>query len=111
MGMFDHVRCEFPLPGRPVPVPAFQTKDLECELDTYTITSGGILVREKFRGDDEEYNRPPMEATVVPYTGTIRFYGDDANRNWYVYEASFHYGHLQVMRWVEFNEARHTPAR
>lgn len=46
MGMFDYVRCQYPLPGNPSPTVQgadFQTKDLDCLLDLYTIERDGAL--------------------------------------------------------------------
>lgn len=45
MGMFDYIRCSYPLP---IEIPAwmgrFQTKDLTCYLQEYEITTDGLLV-------------------------------------------------------------------
>ena len=46
MGMFDTIICEYPLPDE-WETPNFQAKDLNCELDTYLITSGGRLVLQR----------------------------------------------------------------
>ena len=45
MGMFDYIRCEYPMPegyewAQKV---EFQTKDLECQLDYYTIDKSGRI--------------------------------------------------------------------
>lgn len=73
MGMFDYVNCEYPLPGEPVLESArqFQTKDLECALDTYTITEDGQLEVLRWRegGDVAE--------TLEHFTGEIVFYGSN----------------------------------
>jgi hypothetical protein len=45
MGMYDNIRCNFPLPELPDPFGReFQTQDLECLLDDYTINSEGRLI-------------------------------------------------------------------
>lgn len=50
MGMFDTIHCEVPLPVAEHQSLAFQTKNLECLLDSYTITGDGRLVRHARRG-------------------------------------------------------------
>lgn len=63
MGMFDDIRCEYPLPGNPPKWAVdFQTKDLECMLMQYTITVDGRL-REGTEGNYLE-----------DFTGTVNFY-------------------------------------
>ncbi len=44
MGMFDTLRCKYPLPDKIVQTDSFQTKSLECLLDDYTITENGKLI-------------------------------------------------------------------
>lgn len=64
MGMFDTVRCEYPLPNPADNVRFFQTKDLERTLARYTITKDGRLIEHTFRSEvvpEEErpyYNTP-----------------------------------------------------
>jgi hypothetical protein len=50
MGLFDTVRCEFPLTNPRLQDAEFQTKDLECFLETYTITADGRLMWHARRG-------------------------------------------------------------
>lgn len=49
MGMFDYIKCKYPLPGtKPHFVTSdssFQTKDLECMMDSYEITEDGRIVQ------------------------------------------------------------------
>jgi len=62
MGMFDNIRCEYPLPGNPPANAAeldFQTKDLESLLQTYVITPAGVL---------------QLDGANVPFSGTVDFY-------------------------------------
>ena len=44
MGMFDYLKCDYPLPDFDYQDALFQTKDLDCFLETYTITKEGILL-------------------------------------------------------------------
>lgn len=49
MGLFDYVRCEYPLPGNAPSFAAeadYQTKDLTCYMKHYTITADGQLVED-----------------------------------------------------------------
>jgi len=81
--MFDYVRCSYELPNRPAWAKVFQTKDLDCELATYEITTNGYLV--ETGGIDG--------AASVPFTGGLRFYdGDDTK--WVEYIAQFRRGVL-----------------
>lgn len=63
MGMFDYIKCDYPLPGV-LPVFGddgeftFQTKDLECGMREYLIDKDGNLRAEN----------------VINYTGTVCFY-------------------------------------
>ena len=49
MGMFDRVHCDLPLPDPKHQDLEFQTKDLDCLLDRYTISAEGRLVRQARR--------------------------------------------------------------
>lgn len=44
MGMFDDLRCEYPLPRPEMQGRTFQTKSLECFMWKYSITAEGRLV-------------------------------------------------------------------
>jgi hypothetical protein len=44
MGMFDTLICKYPLPNPKDQELEFQTKSLNCELDTYEIDSDGQLI-------------------------------------------------------------------
>lgn len=61
MGMFDYVKCEYPLPDGWKPSGLFQTKDLECALGTYTITKEG-----RIGGTNTDY--------YICYTGVVSIY-------------------------------------
>jgi len=61
MGMFDEIKCEYPLPEKFkfLQNKTFQTKDFYNVMDEYTITKNGKLVRQKFKYEVvEEKNRP-----------------------------------------------------
>jgi hypothetical protein len=75
MGMFDDIRCEMPLPEWPEgEVPYFQTKDMDCALDHYTITKEGRLILD---GKDRQHH------------GFLNFYTSTKGGDWYEYNAKF----------------------
>lgn len=58
MGLFDYVRCEYPLPGNPPECARdahFQTKDLTCYMEQYTITAEGRLIHESGTEDHSKF--------------------------------------------------------
>ena len=78
MGMFDWVDCKYPLPdGFVLPVQnnfdLFQTKDLECFMNRYTITEDGELLLTKIDYENNHNNQP----TKINYHGIITFYGSN----------------------------------
>jgi hypothetical protein len=87
--MFDDVRCELPLPGPIKPKRlSFQTKDLDCALDLFTIKADGTLMRSGGCTDDSEY--------AYPFHGMLTFYTyegggrkEDGDGMWFEYEAKF----------------------
>ncbi len=106
MGMFDHVRCYYPLPDAEAQDAAFQTKDLACALDDYSITREGRLVLHAKRYESQEDEASPLGFRLVVvqewdecllYHGDLRFY-DRLEGEWYEYVARFSAGKLQ---WVQ----------
>lgn len=90
MGMFDWIKCELELPDGASPddfneegLSEFQTKDLDCFLETYTITSDGKLYRHTEQGQ-----------TACQYTGELVFYSTDTNDVWHQYRGQFKDGKL-----------------
>ena len=63
-----------PLPGDPDPDMAFQTKDLDPYMNTYTITPSGRLM---------------LESNDVNCHGMLNFYRFDEDENWWEYDAKF----------------------
>lgn len=63
MGMYDEIKCEYPLPDEDLQNEGFQTKDLENFMEQYTITKDGFLVLHK-----KTYEFVPEEER--PYYGT-----------------------------------------
>jgi len=97
MGMFDYVRCEYPLPDYPLNAPQeeihFQTKDTDEQyLKTYVISAEGQLI---------------LEDVLQDYTGGICFYDsnvvaigpgtytrDGEDSHWLEYISTFVHGKL-----------------
>jgi len=124
MGMFDEIRCEFPLPDKVMQDEWFQTKSFECLLDRYTITRDGRLILHQVRYEtipEEErpyYGKPewetkpfirslgcmrsvPVGDVEVPYHGDITFYtsvGNGPDHEWFEYRARFTEGRVQ---WIK----------
>jgi len=94
MGMFDHIKCDYPLPGSEPPNKEFQTKDMSCQLDEYTITAGGRLVMTKkwnAMPDDDDW----MAVIDMQYNGQLDFYTNGEDGEWWEYTACFKQGQLQ----------------
>jgi hypothetical protein len=100
MGMFDELRCEYPLPDPEVQEELFQTKSFENLLDYYAITKDGRLIKYEIGGEPvaaEKVEKPvyhgaadtesdplarivnvvrtvPIGEVEIAYQGDIRFY-------------------------------------
>jgi hypothetical protein len=84
MGMYDDITCEHALPGEPKPKDnSFQTKDLDCLMDHYTITRDGRLLKRK---------------AEVQFHGMLSFYTYTDDDMWFEYEAKFADSRLIEMR-------------
>jgi len=93
--MFDTIHCEYPLPVAEHQGLEFQTKNLECLLDTYTITADGRLVRHAQRG---EFWGARLDHDVEwPLHGDIRFY-TSKDKEWIEYIARFTHGQVEWIR-------------
>lgn len=98
MGMFDTVRCERSLPDGWQPGEyELQTKDFDCYLELYVITSEGRLLRAEAR------NAPGRD---VGFHGYVNFYGIEGDSNnpdarWHEYNAKFTNGNLDEIELVE----------
>ena len=68
MGMFDNLRCEYPLPDAAAQNFDFQTQSLDCLLDDYVITKEGRLVKHYV-----DWEATPEEERIVPedLTGSV----------------------------------------
>ena len=78
MATFDKVICEVPLPVS-AEIVSLQTKDFNCELETYRIDRHGWLLRNGVNMD---------------FHGTMRFHGVDKDFKPYYFKAQFAEGDL-----------------
>lgn len=100
MGMFDTVRCEYPLPDPGHQDLEYQTKDLECLLDTFTITRDGRLIHHARRGW-----KGPVRDFEWPLHGDVSIYtslpAPDASHTWIEYVVRFTHGLVEWIRPLE----------
>ncbi|HXO18625.1 MAG TPA: hypothetical protein VOA87_01745 [Thermoanaerobaculia bacterium] len=98
MGLFDTIHCEYPLPDARHQGLEFQTKDLDCALDEYTITADGRLLRHVRRGGQESDRRVewPLHGDVSIYTHVA---GEDPS--WIEYVVRFTHDRVEWIRPIE----------
>ncbi|MBA3692102.1 MAG: hypothetical protein H0X49_13130 [Acidobacteria bacterium] len=128
MGMFDYLKCEYPLPDSTVQNETFQTKSLDKVLGDYTITADGRLIlhavsyesvpeEERPYYDKPEWKKPfgkicgsltssPTGDVEIAYHGDVRFYTSVGSREnndyeWFEYQARFTDGKLQWVKRIE----------
>jgi hypothetical protein len=96
MGMFDTVHCEYPLPDARHQDLEFQTKNLECTLDRYTITRDGRLVRHARSG----WGAALDHDVEWPLHGDIRIYTSVKSEDppWIEYVVRFTHGQVEWIR-------------
>jgi len=88
MGMFDRLRCLYPLPAPGANEINYETKSLDCVLDEYEIGADGRLRRQEYDIEDRSDRNAPgllgivgMMTRINPRwvddlrTGEVRFYG------------------------------------
>lgn len=127
MGMFDYLKCKYPLPLPTAQNLSFQTKSLDCELGLYEIRPDGTLWREMFDISSEvaepvvnglgiatgpQYVNRRLEQ-IVDFSGGVDFYSmwDEDHINcaqcdcgWVEFKAVFVQGKLQTIG-IEQNRA------
>ena len=110
MGVFDYLRCKYPLPVSGANDLEFQTKDTDAQyLERYEIRADGTLWHQVYETEDR--SDPNAEglmrfvgcATRVnerwepePHTGTLEFY-TDFNGGWLEFAALFEGGELKSL--------------
>ncbi|MCA3638997.1 MAG: hypothetical protein O9306_12460 [Beijerinckiaceae bacterium] len=118
MGMFDYVKCEYPLPHPEMQEAVFQTKDTDAAyLKKYRITKEGRLIHETVRyemvplaerpyPDENDWRSIMGSMRSVPtgdvdtkFHGALHFYTDHDGQ-WFEYFALFKDGDLIDLRTV-----------
>ncbi len=102
MGLFDNLKCKANLPegNKELQEEIFQTKSLDCLLETYIITKNKKLVIETKKG-----------TKTILYHGDIIFYTftgnhEDKTYKWHEFIARFTNGKLQYIKKVKNPEKR-----
>lgn len=87
MGMFDYLRCKYPLPVPEAQDVEFQTKDLHCQMDNCEIREDGTLWTQDYDFEDRSdpnatgllalcgsMTRVNIRPIQMDKTGEVRFY-------------------------------------
>ena len=101
MGLFDTIECDYPLPNPRHQDLEFQTKDLDCLLDRYSITRDGRLLKHARGGLFEEGERAAIESDVeLPMHGDLRMHDldPDAEQGLVEYVVRFTHGRVEWIR-------------
>lgn len=122
--MFDHLRCDWPLPDASVQGDIFHVTGLAGKLDQYLITSGGRLLHQEYTMEEvpetqrPKYGTPEWDSPLGRLLGSVRrndlgwsdikYHGElyfQANGRglddqWLYYVAKFQRGQLQTIRRV-----------
>lgn len=111
MGLFDELRCKYPLPIAGANDLLFQTKSFDSPyMDQYEIREDGTIWYETYVLRHEENADAPLgfyqrrdDATWVQLTTTdeVRFYTSDANEKWIEFSAHFVGGKLKHLEVVD----------
>ena len=116
MGMFDEIRCHYPLPLKGANDKVYQTKDTPAQfMDLYEIREDGTLWYEDY--DIEDHSDPNAKGIKklfgvlskvnkrwkqVTITGEIRFYGfKRKDRGWIEWSAYFENGVIERLNLIE----------
>lgn len=104
MGMFDQIRCEYPLPGEQHPafkgVNTYQTKDLDCVMDTFVLTASGAIEPDPFKGRKGTINFYESNCIGSGPGGLYTKNGEDMVS--VEYQAVFSGGQVQSIEQTEF---------
>lgn len=119
MGMFDELRCHYPLTVPGANELLYQTKSFDADLDLYEIREDGTLWHQDY--DVEDHSDPNAEGFMrfggmmtrvrqrwepVTLTGEVRFYSNlpPDSSDWIEWSASFVDGRLRELHLVSRDE-------
>lgn len=125
MGMFDYVNCRYPLPLAGANGLEYQTKSLDCAMDSYEIREDGTLWHEEY--DVEDRSNPNADGFMrlvgmltrvnrrwepLELTGEVCFYGSmrDDWKNWIEWSAYFVRGQLKELHLLEHEQPQSVDA-
>lgn len=120
MGMFDNLKCEYPLQlpedqgelaGWNWRENGFQTKDFDCAMDNYCVRADGSLWQQVYVWEITRKGHPRRKPgnwkPLVAYTGTVYFH-NSINGNkadyWVEWEAVFVSGNLTNLKLHQWEE-------
>lgn len=116
MGLFDTVRCDYPLPVEGANALSYQTKSLDSGCLTYRISSAGRLLLcatpvLDARHDDAAPQPTPREEPQNDFIGEIRFYTSwgPTHAGWIEWSAYFVRGQLRELHLLRNTETRSVP--
>ncbi len=99
MSLYDTIQCDYPLPDPEFQHEHFQTRDINCTLSHYLITTEGRLWRLR-RADAFSDEAPLPDSTGktkgINYHGELNFYADVGEKR-IEYRARFTHG---VVEWI-----------
>lgn len=107
MGLFDTIRCEYPLPDPSHQDLEYQTKDLDRAMLHYTITADGRLVRHPWRrGEDGQRDLELLaHGEIAIYT-----HDDTPEKKWVEYLVRFTHGRVEWIQALTEEQERERPA-
>jgi hypothetical protein len=100
MGMYDDLRCHYPLPVAGANERDYQTKDTPCQyLNKYEITAEGVL---RHRVWDADEGLAPKWIGHPDFIGEIRFYDfKEEDGGWIEWSSYFVNGLLKEVHLIE----------
>lgn len=115
MGLYDYIRCRYPLPVEGANALEFQTKDTDAQyLDHYEIREDGTLFHEQYDPRIEKDEKAPLgfyshrenvRWEQIKMTGEIRFYASGDDGSWIEFSAYFLDGNLREINLIEDKHA------
>ena len=98
MGMYDELRCNYPLPVPGANARDYHTKDTPCQyLNKYEITADGVLRHKEWDAEDglgDKWIGHP------DFVGEVRFYDYKECGGWIEFSAYFVNGVLKELRLI-----------